>query len=368
MFDSNMFGGNQTLTPMKGQQVVPPIQVFMQQDSTALVPLNQNQQRHLDALKNVSVNDIGSFGSEASLTVSKLSDEVLQKVKVGNAGEFGNGINQILTLMSSVDVKKMGESKPGIFTKLKAAVTKVKIDFMGQFNSVATEVENIGNQLSVGIKRMQGEADWLDKMYQANLQSLYEMEDMLVALEALFNQESQVLANMQSDQSIDPMIINDKKIYVDRLGKHCDKMRRLIHLSKLTAPEIRSMQVSNYNNAQKFDDLIQVTIPAWKKQISLGLLSLRQKQDAELAKSIDDKSNEFMRAAADLVHDNLILTAQNANRSVVDIETLQHMQNQFIDAVKQVKQIDEQGRQERVAAVSTLKSMDDQLKQEMRTW
>ncbi len=319
-------------------------------------------------IKATPTDAIQTYGGSLADQPSKLATAVLEQVKMSNSGQFGDGINNILGLMTSVDIKALGENKPSTLSKVFGFVTRTKTEFMDKFTDVSTRVETVATTLKDGVTRMQGEAKWLQSMYDENLDMMHEIESMAEAMQAAYQEEEKELALMELDQTVNPITINDKKIRVDRLGKQADKLTRLTHLAKLTVPEIRSMQVSNYNNSEKFKDLCDVTIPAWKKQISLGLIALRQKQDAELATKIDDASNQFMKQAADMIHDTTIQTAQNSQRAVIDLSTLQHIQNQTIDAIKQVKVIEEKGRQDRAAAITSISQMNQQLHDEAKGW
>jgi uncharacterized protein YaaN involved in tellurite resistance len=136
----------------------------------------------------------------------------------------------------------------------------------------------------------------------------------------------------------------------------------------LTAPEIRTIQAGNVTMVEKFNDIMHTTLPAWKKQMSMTILALRQKENAELGNTIDNKTNEFFRKAASLNNQNAIAVAKASERSTVDIETLEFMQQQLIDSVKQVKSIQEQGRTDRQAASQKIDQLRNEMKQEMLSW
>jgi uncharacterized protein YaaN involved in tellurite resistance len=162
--------------------------------------------------------------------------------------------------------------------------------------------------------------------------------------------------------------VNEAEQIIKRWEKQIDRLKRMQHVSLLTAPEIRGIQAGNVTMVEKFDDAINTTIPAWRKQLSMTIIAMRQKENAEIGNAVDDRTNEFFRKAAELNHSNAIAVATAGERSVVDIETLEHMQNLMIDQVKQVKQIQETGRQERAAASQKIDNLRDQMKQEMLSW
>lgn len=102
--------------------------------------------------------------------------------------------------------------------------------------------------------------------------------------------------------------------------------------------------MGNVTMVEKFDDLINTTIPAWKKQLSMTIMALNQKSNAELGNEMDNKTNMFFRKAAELSNSNAIAVTKASERSSVDIETLEFMQAKMLDSVKQVKLIQRQVR------------------------
>jgi uncharacterized protein YaaN involved in tellurite resistance len=123
------------------------------------------------------------------------------------------------------------------------------------------------------------------------------------------------------------------------------------------------LQVANINLIEKFNDLVDVTIPAWGKQVSLALIGQRQAKDAEIAQSVDDKTNEFFINAANMVHDTTIKSAQLLAQDSIKTETLVHMQNQIIDMIKQVHQIDQDAKKARIESVNSILKLDSEMKQ-----
>ena len=93
-------------------------------------------------------------------------------------------------------------------------------------------------------------------------------------------------------------------------------------------------------------------------------ISLQEQQNSvQLAKHIDDATNELLRRNAELLHQNSIDTAKANQRSVIDIETLEHVQNTLIKTVNDVIQIQKEGMQKRDEATVRLRALQDNLQQ-----
>ena len=126
---------------------------------------------------------------------------------------------------------------------------------------------------------------------------------------------------------------------------------------------IRIIQSNNLMLVDKFYAIKNITIPAWKNQISLAISLNEQKNSVQLANNIDDATNEILRRNADLLHQNSVDTARANQRSVIDIETLEHVQNTLINTVNDVIQIQKEGMQKRFEATERLKTLQNNLNQ-----
>ena len=140
-------------------------------------------------------------------------------------------------------------------------------------------------------------------------------------------------------------------------------LRTLQQSALQTLPMIRIIQSNNLMLVDKFYAIKNITLPAWKNQISLALSLNEQKNSVELANTIDDATNELLRRNAELLHDNSVKTAKANQRAVIDVETLEHVQNTLIKTVNDVIQIQKEGMQQRVQATEKLKSLQSNLNQ-----
>jgi len=317
---------------------------------------------------------ISEFGTEAGKEVAALSDTVLQRTTTGKMGDFGDGITQILALTSQVNVDDLNIDKnKGFIGKVTNFFKKKQVEVLAQFEDTSKSIEKIGQDLSSRQNVMREDNRFLDQLYEKNMQEYHELGYSIEAAEALIvNMNAEYKAKKQeAESSTDQFFIQSVQEYEQRIKlweKQVDRLKRMQQVALLTAPEIRQIQAGNVAMVEKFNDLINTTIPAWKKQLSMTILALRQKENAELGNQMDDKTNEFFRKAAALNNQNAIAVAKSSERSVVDIETLEYMQQQLIDSVHQVKQIQEAGRQERQQASAKISMLRDSMKQEMLSW
>ena len=81
--------------------------------------------------------------------------------------------------------------------------------------------------------------------------------------------------------------------------------------------------------------------------------------------AVTEMTNELLKKNADLLKMGTIETAKEAERSVVDIETLQHTNQQLISTLDEVLNIQREGAQKRRAAEAELGRIEGELKQKL---
>lgn len=314
----------------------------------------------------LTVANIHTLGSDAGQNIGKLSEEILSKVKVADTGELGDGISNILTLTRKVDITRLGEQRNGLLSRVWNIFGDTKQKVLDQFETSKDQIEKITGTLSTGIERMRGEAVWLENAYEANIEYLHELEDILVNVDEVKVIEDQKLAKLMADPETPMNILDEQRMLTDALDKQADKLRRLVQLAKLTAPQIASMRKVNMNTVEKFESLNTVVIPAWKNNMSLSLISLQQKKDNELSNMIDNETNRLLKDNAKTVAQNMKDAAAANQRGVVDLSTLQSIQNDMLNGIKETIRIEEAGRQERKQAAIEMQKMDQNLKIALR--
>ena len=76
-------------------------------------------------------------------------------------------------------------------------------------------------------------------------------------------------------------------------------------------------------------------------------------------------TNELLRKNAEMLKMGTVATAREAERSIIDIETLQHTNQQLISTLDEVIQIQKEGAQKRRQAEVELGRIEGELKQKL---
>ena len=97
--------------------------------------------------------------------------------------------------------------------------------------------------------------------------------------------------------------------------------------------------------------------------LALGLAHSRQAMEAQ--REVSDMTNELLRKNADMLKMGTVETAKEAERGIVDLETLRHTNQQLISTLDEVMKIQEDGRQKRREAETELGRIEGELKQKL---
>ena len=130
-------------------------------------------------------------------------------------------------------------------------------------------------------------------------------------------------------------------------------------------PQTRLLQNNDTLMVEKIQSSLVNTIPLWKSQMVLALGMEHSRQATAAQSAVAQTTNELLKKNADMLKMGTIATAKEAERSVVDIETLQHTNEQLVSTLDEVVNIQREGAQKRKEAEAELGRIEGELKQKL---
>ena len=317
-------------------------------------------------LDNIDQMAVAEYGKNIATKTSSYTDDLLNLVQNKDLDETGKKLNQVVTVAQQLNSgnllnqdNKKGGFLSGLFNKFKGA----KQSFQLQFNSTKEQIDVLVKEIETSQTGLKNRVDLLDKMYES-VQEEHHTLGVYVAAGQLkqkeLAQQISALTQLEQDQATVQQIY-DLNHAANNLEKRVHDLQMLQQSALQTLPMIRIIQSNNLMLVDKFYAIKNITLPAWKNQISLALSLNEQKASVELANTIDDATNEMLRRNAELLHSNSVNTAKANQRSVIDVATLEHVQNTLIKTVNDVIQIQQEGMQQRVQATEKLKTLQSSL-------
>jgi len=316
-------------------------------------------------LQNMSHNSVAEYGKNIATKTSTYTDELLNLVQNRDLDATGQKLNQVVQVAQQLNTSSILNKKKssGFFGNIISKFKGAKDNFDAHFNTTKEQLDVLVKEIETSQSGLKARVDTLDKMFDG-VQDEYKQLGVHIAAGRLREQELQqeisTLTALPQDQSTTQKIY-DLNHLANNLEKRVSDLQVLQQSAMQTLPMIRIIQSNNLMLVDKFYAIKNITLPAWKNQISLAISLSEQKNSVQLANTIDDATNELLRRNAELLHQNSVDTAKANQRSVIDIETLEHVQNTLIKTVNDVIQIQKEGVQKRTEATVRLKALQDNL-------
>jgi len=316
-------------------------------------------------LAEISTTVVAEYGKNIANKTSTYTDELLSLVQNKDLDSTGQKLNEVVQVAQQLNTSSiLNKSKSsgffgGLLSKLKGA----KQNFDQHFNTTKEQIDVLVKEIESSQSGLKARVGTLDKMFDA-VQDEYKQLGVYIAAGQLKQQDIQqqisALTSQEQDQQTTQQIY-DLNHLANNLEKRVSDLQVLQQSAMQTLPMIRIIQSNNLMLVDKFYAIKNITLPAWKNQISLAISLQEQKNSVQLAKAIDDTTNELLRRNAELLHQNSVDTAKANQRSVIDVETLEHVQNTLIKTVNDVIQIQKEGMQKRAEATTRLRALQDSL-------
>ncbi|MBN3493957.1 toxic anion resistance protein [Vibrio neptunius] len=312
-----------------------------------------------------SSHGISTLGQSSAERIGEYSDSMLKHVRTKDLEEMGDNLNSVIGLAKGVDISSL-VGKESFFGKIVQKFRNTKEAILAQFNSVSTQLDRVVKEVDSQQNRLQERSVQLDVVFNQNILQYKSLSQSIVYGEARGLLVKDKIDELSSDPEmhsspLKAQMVSDLKSNYDRIQKRTHDLKSLQLLALQTAPMIRMVQTNNITLIEKFNNIKTLTIPSWKKQFTLAISMLEQKKSLELASKIDDATNDLIRKNADLLRQNTLQTAQANQRSAIDIETLEHVQQTLISTLEDVVAIEQEGARNRKVADEKMVSMRQEL-------
>lgn len=319
--------------------------------------------------KKIDITDsnlVLNYGAAAQKSVASFSENALASVRNKDLGEVGDTLSKLV-----VEVKGFGkEEKKGIFGFAQKQKDKLML-MKEQYSKAEASVDRITKELENHQVVLLKDIAMFDQMYELNLKYYKELTMYIIAgkkrLEELRSGEVEELRKKAEASGL----AEDAQKYNDMV-QLCNRFEKKLHDLELTrmvslqmGPQTRLLQNNDTLMVEKIQSSLVNTIPLWKSQMVLALGMEHSKQATAAQNAVTEATNDLLRQNADMLKMGTIATAKEAERSIIDIETLQHTNEQLISTLDEVINIQREGAAKRKAAEVELGKIEGELKQKL---
>ncbi len=310
-----------------------------------------------------NTTQILQYGAGTQKKMADFSDAALANVKAQDLGEVGDLIVSVVGELKGFDT----EEEKGFLGFFKKQANKLEM-MKAKYDKAEVSVEKISDALQQHQIRLMKDSAMLDQMYDQNLAYFKELTMYIMAgkqkleevrtgklteLEATA-QRTGLAEDVQAAKDLaDKCLRFEKKIYDLELTRA---------ISMQTAPQIRMIQNNDNVMVEKIQTTLVNTIPLWKNQMVITLGIAHAGEAAAAQRQVNDVTNALLQANAKRLHTASVETAKEAERGIVDIETLKKTNAELIQTLDDVMKIQQDGRTQRMAAEAEMAKMESDLK------
>ena len=350
----------------KKEEVLPKKQT-QKEEVPVLTPEEQKMVNDFAAKIDIeNTNQILQYGAGTQKKMADFSDTALENVKTQDLGEIGELISNVVGELKDFDVQEEGKFF-GFFRKQTSKIENLK----NKYDKAQANVEKITDSLQQHQVRLMKDSAMLDKMYEQNLNYFKELTMYILAgKKKLEETRNGKLAEMKNKAALSGLP-EDAQAARD-LDEKCSRFEKKLHdleltrtIAMQTAPQIRLIQNNDTVMVEKIQTTIVNTIPLWKSQMVLALGIAHSAEAAQAQRQVTDITNELLRKNAETLHMATVETAEESERGIVDLETLQKTNADLIQTLDDVMRIQMEGRQKRQAAEMEMHRMEEELKRKL---
>jgi uncharacterized protein YaaN involved in tellurite resistance len=310
---------------------------------------------------------IMNYGVGTQKKLADFSEKAIDNVRTKDMGQVGDMITNLVTQLKSFEI---AEDEKGLKALFKKSANKVE-GLKAKYNKVETNVQTISNELEKHQVTLMKDVELLDRMYDLNLNYYKELTMYILAGKKRLEEErNTTLVELQKKAEASGLPEDAEK--AKDFANKCDRFEKKIYdleltrtIAMQTGPQIRMVQSSDTVMAEKIQSTIVNTIPLWKNQMVIAIGIEHATQAAQAEREVNDMTNKLLRQNADALKVATIESAKEAERGIVDIETLKHTNESLITTLDEVLKIQTEGKTKRREAEAELVQIEAQLKDKL---
>ena len=365
----------QEAAPVQGEPVLSEEERQKQRDANAVKldesMLTEAERKMVDEFaQKIDVTDssvVLQYGAAAQKNIASFSENALNSVKTKDLGEVGEALSSLV-----VELKGFGQEEDeggifGFFKKKRDKLEAMKASYAKAEVNVDKIVRVLENHQVVLMK----DIAMLDQMYELNTKYYKELTMYIIAgkkrLEYLRTHDLEDLKQKaaKSGSQEDAQAYNDFANLCSRFEKKIHDLELTRMISVQMGPQTRLLQNNDTLMLEKIQSSLVNTIPLWKSQMVLALGLEHSRQATQAQSAVTEMTNQLLQKNADMLKIGTVETAREAERSIVDIKTLQHTNEQLISTLDEVMKIQNEGSQKRKEAEVELGRIEGELKQKL---
>lgn len=317
-------------------------------------------------------NTTVQYGIGAQRRLTEFTDSILDNVRSKDGGQVGDLLSSLVVEINSLDPSSLTNDS-GILSKLPGVKNAVKglKKLAERYSKAEVQIDRIEAALEKARMDMLKDISVFEIMYKQNLDCFRELGLYIEAgKERIEELRTETIPKLRAEAqaSGDPMdaqLVRDFEDEVDRFEKKIYDLELSRTIAVQTAPQIKLIQNNDRVLVDKIQTAVLNTIPVWKSQFVIAVGLNNQQRVLKMQREITDTTNNMLLKNSELLKVNTVETAKESNRGIVDVETLQKVNQNLISTIEETIRIQKEGRQQRAEAETALGQIENELKSKL---
>ena len=341
---------------LEAQVVLSPQEQKMVDDFASQIDLTNTQQ-------------ILQYGVGSQKKIADFSETALNNVRTKDLGEIGQMLTDVVTELKNFEDD---EETKGFFGFFKKSANKLD-NLKTKYDKADANIDKIVKAMEEHQIVLLKDVAMLDKMYELNLNYFKELSMYILAgkqkLERAKAVELPELVAKAERSGLpeDTQAAKDFAAQIDRFEKKIYDLELTRTVSLQMAPQIRLIQSNDTTMSEKIQSTLVNTIPLWKSQMVIAIGLNHSTEAARAQREVSDMTNALLKKNAETLKMATIETAKEAERGIIDIETLTQTNQTLISTFDEVLKIQEDGRAKRATAETELQRIENEMREKLLT-
>ncbi len=318
-------------------------------------------------LADISPTNLHRYGIDSAGRSSDFSTRLLEKVRNTDLDASGEKLGEVVKIARSLNLDAFANrSKVPILGPLLDKLRASRDELVQKYSSTNSQIDQLMRDVGQTQSRQASRISEYDQMHEIVREEHRSLGIHIAAgRQRLAELEAEAASLATQDDPASRIRRGELETAIRVLDKRVSDLHLMQQAAEQTLPMIRLIQANAIQLVEKFATVRDITLPMWRNQFAIQLSLADQKNAAELARNIDDASNELMRRNAELVRQTSVETARSNQRGVLDIETLRHVHENLIQTVEEVRQIHQEGMTQRRQASAEIDRMREEMQKRL---
>lgn len=346
-------------------------QVVEEPEEAAQVVLTPQEQKMVDdfaaQIDLTNTQQILQYGVGSQKKIADFSETALNNVRTKDLGEIGQMLTEVVSELKNFEEDEEAKGFFGLFKKSANKLDNLK----AKYDKADANIDRIVTAMEEHQIVLLKDVAMLDKMYDLNLNYFKELSMYILAGKQKLNQakttELPALVAKAEKTGLpeDTQAAKDFAAQIDRFEKKIYDLELTRTVSMQMAPQIRLIQSNDTAMSEKIQSTLVNTIPLWKSQMVIAIGLNHSAEAAQAQREVSDMTNMLLKKNAETLKLATVETAKEAERGIIDIETLTQTNQALISTFDEVMKIQEDGRAKRATAEIELQRIENEMREKL---